>query len=309
MSEVLGFDWWNSHIPTHLREKVEGVQAKAGTQQVESHHPIEFTSFEDLIRIVTVKFQAWPDERTISASDLYQLLNVCDSVEDIRKGVDNRRKVVSFWDDVFSYYFGDKDAWTQLKKDVKKHVIPIRNKVMHHRLFRRYELVKLEQCRNEANRIIGVAKSELSHPDLSDAQQNISMFLQTLSSQLDPDFWKTLQEPLVAMSQLSEAIRRPVIDPEVLEIWRKPIVDPAIFQKLSAQLDLVFPKPLQETLIAISQLSEAIRRPLVDPEILEAWRTPLIDPANFQTSIPRIDLDLPHIPTPVSDPSTTQEEE
>ena len=143
--EVNGFDWWNSFVPENVRKKVEEVEKKAGDYQVKFHHPIEFTLFEDLIKIVTIQFQAWPDEKSITPADLTKLLSECSSVEDIQQKVDDRRKTVSIWDDVFSNYFDDKETWSKLKGEIQNKIIPIRNKIMHHRLVRKFELKKLSR--------------------------------------------------------------------------------------------------------------------------------------------------------------------
>ncbi len=118
MIDVVGFDWWNSFITGKLREKVEKTESKA-RNQVKFHHSIEFTFFEDLISVVTTKFQAWTDEKNVTAVDLYELLSTCSSIEDIHQEIKSRRKIVSFWDDVFSDYFDDKNSWTQLEKTLR----------------------------------------------------------------------------------------------------------------------------------------------------------------------------------------------
>ena len=132
MIEVCGFDWWNSFIPENIRSKVFEVENKAGKPSVKHHHSIEFTFFEDLIKIVTAEFQTWPDSRVITVFDIVELYSKANSLEDVRKELENRRKIVSIWDNVFSNYFDDKESWIQLKKRIEKNVISTRNKVMHH---------------------------------------------------------------------------------------------------------------------------------------------------------------------------------
>jgi hypothetical protein len=190
MIEVLGFDWWNSFSPDKMREKVKEVENKA-KDQVKFHHPIEFTLFDDLIKIVTEKFQKWSNERAITVSDLLGLLSVCKSIEDIQKEIDERRKEISFWDDIFSNYFADKDSWIKLKETIEE-IIPTRNKVMHHRLFRLHQLVTLRKHRDEVNRVIGLAKTELLDTELKDAQQNSRIIIEGLTPVISAEFSKEL---------------------------------------------------------------------------------------------------------------------
>lgn len=202
MINVLGFDWWNAFIYENIRERVRDIETRAGKYQVKFHHPIEFTFFEDLIVIFTAKFQAWSSDQTITVSNLCELLSTCNSVEEIQKEVESRRKVVSFWDDVFSDYFDDKNSWSQLKKDIEKTIIPIRNKVMHHRLMRTYELQKLEEFRDELRRVLGLAKSTLSDAELEGVKSSIKIITDKLKPQLDPEILKKAMQP---------------IDPEILK--------------------------------------------------------------------------------------------
>ena len=177
MISVLGFNWWNLFIPENIRKKVEAIEIKAGKSNTKLHHPIEFTLFEDLIRIVTAEFQAWPDDRIITFSGLVELLSSSNSIEEIRLELENRRKIMSFWDNVFSNYFEDKEAWSQLKEKIENSIIPIRNKVMHHRLIREYELRELSEFNDEVNHIIGTAKHQLSDYELEEALRSANTIL------------------------------------------------------------------------------------------------------------------------------------
>lgn len=79
---------------------------------------------------------------------------------------------MSFWDDVFSNYFDDKNTWTQIRNKIEDSVIPIRNKVMHHRLMREHELRKLKEIRREIIDVIGSAKTQLSNYELKETSIN-----------------------------------------------------------------------------------------------------------------------------------------
>jgi hypothetical protein len=139
MIEVLGFEWWN-FISADIQRKVDGIESKTKEHKVKVQHQIEFTLFDDLIKIVTLDFQDWSSDQAITVRDLRDLLSTCTSIEEIYQKIEGRSKVVSFWDNVFSGYFDDKVSWTQIKTKLEAKIIPIRNQVMHHRLFRIFEL-------------------------------------------------------------------------------------------------------------------------------------------------------------------------
>lgn len=89
MVDVHGFKWWDFFAPENIHNKVEKIELKSVNHQVKSHHPIEFTFFENLIKIVDHEFQDWPDGRAITTSELSELLTACNSIEDIQKKLDN----------------------------------------------------------------------------------------------------------------------------------------------------------------------------------------------------------------------------
>jgi hypothetical protein len=303
MVEVLGFNWWNSFVPDSIREKVKEVEKKAGEYQLKFHHPIEYTLFEDLIKIVTADFQTWPDGHTITFSDLAELLSTSNSVEEIRAELENRRKVISLWDNVFSSYFDDKEAWAQLKKRIEGQVIPLRNKVMHHRVMREYELEQLKECRDEVNRVISLAKTELPDTELKEALQNAKIVLEGLRFQIDPDIFKGLT-PKIDFG----------IDPEVLKALQRPLINPDIFKGLIPKIDFgIDPevlKALQRPLIN-PEIFKGLTPKIdfgIDPEVLKALQRPLINPDIFKGLIPKMDLRLDKSSTEETVSSTTQEE-
>ncbi len=187
MINVLGFNWWNSFISENIQGKVKTIEAKAGKNQVKSHHPIEFTFFEDLLVIVTTKFQAWSSNHTVTVGDIYELLTVCDSVDKIQQEIDNRTKIVSFWDDVFSDYFDDKRDWIQLKEDIEELGISLRNKVMHHRLIRCHELQKLKCLRDKVKQVISLSKTTLSEEEIEKIKPSVKIITDKVRPQFDAE--------------------------------------------------------------------------------------------------------------------------
>jgi Asp-tRNA(Asn)/Glu-tRNA(Gln) amidotransferase C subunit len=187
MVKVLGFDWWDSFSPEKLREKVENTEKKTKKGQVNKRHQIEFTLFDDLIEIVTTKYQKWSNEQFISVTDFCDLLLTSASLEQIQQEIRTRTKTFSFWDDVFINYFDDTDTWINLEKDIKK-AIPVRNKVMHHRLLRLHEIKSLRQCHDEVDRVLKLAKNELSDTEIEDVKPS----LKVITDQFSQNFYSDL---------------------------------------------------------------------------------------------------------------------
>ena len=185
MVEVLGFGWWN-RIPEKFRKKVENIELKSNKDKTKKQHPIEFTFFEDLIEIVTAKVQTWSNEQFITVDDFCNLLLTSTSLEEIQQEVRRRTTTVSLWDDVFLNYFEDKDTWINLKKSIEKS-ISIRNKVMHHRLLRLHEITTLGQCQDEVDRVLKLAKSELSDIEIEDVKPPLKVITDQFSHQIYSD--------------------------------------------------------------------------------------------------------------------------
>ena len=185
MVEVLGFGWWN-RIPEKFRKKVENIELKSNKDKTKKQHPIEFTFFEDLIEIVTAKVQTWSNEQFITVDDFCNLLLTSTSLEEIQQEVRRRTTTVSLWDDVFLKYFEEKDTWIGLKKSIEKS-ISIRNKVMHHRLLRLHEITTLGQCQDEVDRVLKLAKSELSDIEIEDVKPPLKVITDQFSHQIYSD--------------------------------------------------------------------------------------------------------------------------
>ena len=220
MIEVFGFDWWNLYISKNYQGTVKKDTPIEKEDQVKLHHPIEFTFFDQLIAIITDKFQNWTDDKAFTVNDFSELLSKCNSIEDLKQEINNHRKIISYWDNVFFQYFDDKNAWIQLEKNIKKQIIPLRNKVMHHRLIRRYELQKLEECRDEMRRLLDSAKPNLSDVELEEIQPSVKTImksfmappikaglLKAMSAAIQSDsFMKAISAPAAINSELLKAM-------------------------------------------------------------------------------------------------------
>lgn len=197
MIEVAGFAWWDQLIPKNLRERAIEIEKSSGKNEVKLHHPIEFTMFDGLIEIVTAEYTEWSKEKPLTVSDLEELLNKYDSIEKLKDGLANKSKTISIWEDVFSNYFDDKETWYELKEKIKDRVIPIRNKVMHHRLLRVYEVNQLEEYRTQLNRTIRGAKRKMTKEKLSKAFKKWSSIFEDKMFQIDPEILKAVSTPII----------------------------------------------------------------------------------------------------------------
>ena len=141
MIENMGFEWWVLVSDSSLVSRVSELEERSSKGI--NHHPLEFSEFNHLLDLVTTNIQSWEDTRTLTTNDLISLLDNCKTVSDIRNNISQKISKHSFWDSVFSHYFEDKKAWSGVKERISKDIIPIRNKVMHHRPVFKWELNRL----------------------------------------------------------------------------------------------------------------------------------------------------------------------
>ena len=237
MIEVLDFNWWDRSTPEEIRKNVSRIEKQSGSNQADDHHQIEFTMFDDLITFVTGKYQKWADTKNLTPADLAELLDDCENIEELKQKLSHNREQTSLWDEVFSSYFDDPKGWKKLEGNIEDTVIPIRHKVMHHRLIRIHEVKQLKKHRDELFQIIGTAKPELPPADLNKAFNSLQALFKNINSQLNTAALK--------------ASKQFVLDPEIIEGIRK-----------SARIDHNIIKAIQET-------------PLIDPEILKGLKSGL----------------------------------
>ena len=142
MVEVKGFDWWEPWAPTSIQPRVTEIEKRSG-RRAEIYHPVELTTFEHLVAIISGSVQKWREDRPLTASDLREILSECPSINELRARLEAKTQEVSLWDTVFGRYFEEIDQWEELKDSILGFTIEARNKVMHHRPMRLYELRKL----------------------------------------------------------------------------------------------------------------------------------------------------------------------
>mgnify|MGYP001067994297 CR=1 FL=1 len=182
MTEVTGFDWWDSMTPPSIRTRVLVVEKKSGKLSA-IHHPLEFTDFDHLVRIITGSVQEWTEDRPLSGADLLEILSDSRSIEEVQAKLAGRMRRTSLWDAVFARYFEQADQWSELEKDITGSVIPARNKVMHHRPMRLYERRDLSRIEESIRSFLTSAKTELSQEERVEARQISIDFINGLRRQ------------------------------------------------------------------------------------------------------------------------------
>lgn len=152
MIENMGFEWWVLVSDSSLVSRVTELEERSSKGI--HHHPLEFSEFNHLLDLVTTNIQSWEDTRALTTNDLISLLDNCITVSDIRNNISQKIAKHSFWDSVFSHYFEDKKAWSNVKETISQDIIPIRNKVMHHRPVFKWELKRLRDLETEINNVL-----------------------------------------------------------------------------------------------------------------------------------------------------------
>ena len=204
MIEVKGFDWWNFIAPflddQKIRDDVQKVKERIGKKAFMTYHPLELTLFDELISIMTGSIQRWPTSKPLSAGDLLEILSDSSSLEDIQKKLEEKTRKVSLWDDVFARYFADIEKWVEMKKTLID-VIPVRNKVMHHRPMHIWELRKLQETRQNLDSLLESAVTKLSDTDRAQALRVSEDWLTALASTLSK-----LARPVSELSDTMESL-------------------------------------------------------------------------------------------------------
>ena len=173
MTEIVGFDWWETMVPRGVRKRVGEVQDKPQTKE-RSDHPLALTYLYDLMTFVTGSIRRWSEDRAIFPADLADLLSECSSIDELREKLTEKTRSVSLWDEVFARYYPDeqqKQQWSELKKTIAETVVPIRDRVMHHRPVFHWELEELERVREDVRELIDSAVEELPEDERVRARQ------------------------------------------------------------------------------------------------------------------------------------------
>jgi len=230
MIEVGGFNWWNSLIPDKIKERVDQIEQKTDDKQLDRQHALEFTHFDDLINIITADFQELSDDENISIDKLSDIVSNCSTFKEFKNELNERRKVISIWENVFSKYFENKEKWHSLRKRIQTDIIRIRHKVMHHRMVRLHEFRKLKECSEEVQRVIKLAKRGLSWKELQDARENLQRIAESYQNIIN----KVISNDLVSMINSFE-----IQNEKLIEGLNKSIKIPNIDSNISSILNSI----------------------------------------------------------------------
>jgi hypothetical protein len=187
MTEVVGFEWWETRMPSSIGRKISGIENRR-RRDTDKHPPLDYSFFEDLVNFVTAKFQRWPDDKQLTAGNLSEILTNVDKITDLRNVLLEYQKEISLWDDVFSIYFDDKEHWTNLQDGLLNDVIPVRHKVVHHRDFvQEYEIEKLKEIKTNLEDTLRAAKPKLSNKEREKAKDILDGIIQPKVNNLPGD--------------------------------------------------------------------------------------------------------------------------
>jgi len=189
--EVNGFDWWVNFVPADIRGSVKKVQEQADGTFLNF---LECTQFDHLIKIVTENNSEWSENKSVSLSDIKELLSSSQSIEDARTKFAQKTKKFSFWDNVFARYFQDRKQWEQIKKSLQDVVIIERHKVMHHRPISLSAITDLLNKKREIFTLLDSAKPKLSEQERIEVRQDIEDIRDTISAQMRT-LWQDLGLP------------------------------------------------------------------------------------------------------------------
>jgi len=211
LTEVSGFDWWDTTAPAELRSKVQPIQEKHQEDGMPLD-PLECTQFDDLIKIITAETSEWSESRMLSVIDCIELLSDCESVAEVRNKLIKKTNKFAFWD-VFARYFLDEKEWQKLKRTIN-FVIKERHKVMHHRPIRLGVIEALLTKKEEIFALLDTAKSELSEKDRIETSRDWQKVMEKFA-QPSVDLQKLMEkfaQPSVNLQKLMENAAQPSVN-------------------------------------------------------------------------------------------------
>jgi len=191
MVEIIGWNWWDKWICDELKEKAK--KRRSGSKE----DLLELIDFGDLISIMTANVRDWKDKKLITVSDIKDLLDENNTIEELKDTLQSRTQDRSIWDQVFSIYFEDAKEWIKLKEELEKKVLGIRNKVMHHRPVHIYDLDTLKSADQKFRKILDTVKEKLTQTEKDEAQSGLEEMASTMFQH-----WRELKEE--ASNQIAE---------------------------------------------------------------------------------------------------------
>jgi hypothetical protein len=261
MTEIIGFDWWESMVPQQVRERVQQVEENAPKESLDRYHPLERTYFADLLLVVTGTIQRWTEEKPLSAADLQGLLAESSSIQEVREKLTEKTRRISLWDEVFTHYFQKeehKEQWRDLQKTIQEEVILRRHRVMHHRAMHLWELEKLDEIEQEVDALIGSAKSQLTEEERAEVRKTSEEWLDVIQraqalqmerlneviGRLTMAVPSPTEELARTMSAFSRALAEAVPSPteELARVMREMVRPPSLTKMAKRRRETVTPK-------------------------------------------------------------------
>ncbi|HEY9803936.1 MAG TPA: hypothetical protein V6D25_26595 [Leptolyngbyaceae cyanobacterium] len=275
--EVLGFDWWSSFAPPEIRKSVESVREKHQSNDL-SLDPLEFTQFDDLIKIITAKVSGWSEDKQLSVKDVLEIISGCNSVSEITTKLTRKIEKVHFWD-IFSNFFYSEESWKEFQKSLNV-VIKQRHKVMHHRPIRLGVLKLLNDKKAEILAMLDSTKTKLSENEILETKEEVKEYFEHSDSPLIKELNKTLTKP---ESEIFKSVLEPRTNTS--EMF-KSLVEPRlntseIFNPLSEAL-----KSMLEPRTNTSEMFKSLMGPRLDTsEMLKSLVEPRLNTSEMLKSL------------------------
>lgn len=170
MIETIGFDWWERVGASRVTARVDELGRR--TRDFGLHHPIESTDFDHLIELVTANLAAWQPDQPLTPRDLAELLDESASLDDVKRNLARKTDQRTFWDEVFAARFTDDESWKAARVRLRKEVIPLRNKVMHHRTVFWWEVEAAERTAAELRALLDAGQKRMTAPEREQTERS-----------------------------------------------------------------------------------------------------------------------------------------
>jgi hypothetical protein len=209
MVEVRGLSWWEElDSRSQIRSRVAETQAKSGKHGLQHHHPLEFSEFHHLVEIFTENLASWREDEPLTISDFQNLLSQSTTIDELKSELKKRTEKKSYWNTVFSPFFDNEEEWTTAAKSLTEWVIPLRNKVMHHRPIRRYEFERLQKENHTVLNALKAKRRVLKPEEKTELRNEAQILSQSLRYELERN--RSLHDILQRQRQeLAEAFSLP----------------------------------------------------------------------------------------------------
>jgi len=239
-----GLSWWEELDPeSQIGNRIAEIQAKSGKHGLQHHHPLEFSEFQHLVEIITGPLPSWREDKSLTVADFQDLLSKSATIDELKSELEKRVEKKSFWD-TFRQFFDNEEEWTIAAKSLTGWVIPLRNKVMHHRPIRQYEFDRLQKEIEIVRKALKAKRRVLKPEERAELQNKTQDLSQSLRHELEQirsfhdilqrqrqDLAKVFSLPAQALHEMQKALR--IKETQMMEEALRPIRD---MQKMSEEV-------------------------------------------------------------------------